>query len=151
MAKRAASAKPKKSIADERTPEERFDDFKVSALAIAKAYKKNAKRPDKVADLYIALEEYEFFGMKEVFKFIEVQLETYDLIIKKLEKLEYEDLIKEEYEDPFKDMLVYIDINSPNEITIKDVLLERAKFEAVRPFGEMCENKYMELKGMLEQ
>lgn len=162
MTKRAASAKPApKKIADERTPEEYFEEAKLGLITIAESYKKNASRPDHVLDVldnvysyYSTNNENLNSSLNLTCAIIELRKEYLDKIIDKLNTITFEQMTAEEWEDPFSDWLtsvIYIDTTAPDDLVMSWLLKANCIFNCVRPFGEKLEKLRITLMEMKDK
>lgn len=136
MTKRTASSKPKKAITDKRSPEEYFNEAKEGLLAIVNSYYKNASRPDKVIEECVFLNNFNNdLNIPLALGMIEERKDVYLKVIDKITDLTFDNIISDEWEDPFSEMLEYID----SVEDINELMLKYARFDAVRPFGEKVE------------
>lgn len=137
----------KKSIADERTPEEYFDEAKLGLITIAKSCRKNATRVDKIIQTFASLNKDIKTTWDRAIDYCVIQENTYDSIIERLEDLTFESMSNFD-DDPFIDLIDYID---DNRYLLIDAMDSYAVFEAVRPFGEKIEALKMTLKEMQDK
>lgn len=152
MAKRTASMKPKKddrAITDERTPEEYFDEAKAGLLAIVESYDKNATRPDKVISEILNLKQFKYCydDEKLAMDMIKARKDAYNKIAARLTYMTFEKITADDWEDPFADMLEYID-DVPE---FPDLMRKWARFDSVRPFGEKVEQLRITLLEQLDK
>lgn len=140
MAKKsAASMKPaQKFVSEERTPEEYFNEAKAGLLAIVDAYIKHATRPDKVLEDVATAQQFNYEEPACLgWCMAKERLDVYNKCKEIMSKLELDYLVNENWVDPFEDFIVYIDEDNKQ---LSSMLLNYAKFEAVRMFGEKVES-----------
>lgn len=138
--------KEAKSITDERTPQERFDETKNGLLMIAKSIEKNAMRPDKVvADWNVCHQLLGDHNPVHAIKICRVRKKTCSDIIDRLEALTMDKLMEDGY-DPFEDMISYVE-DSDDGYT---VLAKAGEFDILSNFGGKVENLKFSLKIQLE-
>lgn len=152
MAKRTASMKAaqQKSVADERTPEEYFDEAKSGLLAIVDSYDRNAARPDNVVSDLVSIKEILVTEKPDInlaLKMVSMRKEIYKEVALRLEAMTFEKITAEEWDDPFSDLLEYVDLDpgAPELVVFDDLMCKLARFDAVRPFGEKVEQLRMTL------
>lgn len=149
MSKSAASFKPvknkNKSVADDRTPEEYFNEAKSGLIAICESYKRNAYRPDKVVSEYANLKDLGFDNLDLAMKMIGSRITVYDIVLERLNAITFEAITSDEWNDPFEDMIEYV---TDACISLEVLMCKYACFDAVRPFGEKVESLRMTLFDM---
>lgn len=150
--KRTASMKPaKKSISDELTPEEYFNEAKQGLLAIADSYNRNAKRPDNVVAECSRLHDLGWdygYVIHLPLTMVEAREVVYCEVANRLTHMTFEKITSDEWEDPFADMLEYV---TEADLKFKQLMIKWAKFDAVRPFGEKIEQLRLQLLEMIDK
>lgn len=136
----------KKSVADERTPKEYFDEAKAGLITIANSYEKNALRIDNVFMDHISIKKDYDCEFGYAIEYAKIKKDTYKKIVKILEKITF-DSMSDFDNDPFIDFIYYVD----DKISLNDAFDKYAVFEAVRPFGEKVESLKLMLKEMQEK
>lgn len=150
--KSAASVKAvKKSVAEERTPEEYFEEAKAGLDVIASAYIKNCMRIDNVFDMFLSLKSLDCCEINFIDAIVlsKGKRNIYETIKERINNFEYDDFTKEDMDDPFIDMLEYVDEKQPDHV--RDAMFKLVKFNAVRPFGEKVEEMHMKILDKIEQ
>lgn len=145
--KSAASTKPKKTISEQRTPEEYFDEAKSGLLMIVESYEKNSTRVDNIFNMMIFVKELGINDIDFALKIALAKKATYSRVKEIINSLVFDKFMKTE-DDPFVDLLEYMDCTTG--LSMQDLLLKNARFEAVRPFGEKIEQLRITLKEMKE-
>lgn len=136
---------PKKAISDDRTPEEYFDEAKMGLLAIVDSYKRNASRPDNVVQDYARVRELGSDSVNLACDMVESRKAVYREVEKRLDDMTFDMIVADEWEDPFADMLEYVETNNCNTVYFEQLMCQWARFDAVRPFGEKVEQLRMTL------
>lgn len=148
--KSAAKVKPVKdgkSISEERTPEEYFNEAKAGLDTIISSYIKNCMRIDNVFDLYLAVKDISDITFPNAISLSNLKQKTYEEVRNRISSFKFDDFINEEMPDPFADMLEYIDGNEHDLYTAIEKLV---KFNSVRPFGEKVEQLHYEILQKME-
>lgn len=148
--KSAASVKPvNKSVSEERTPEEYFAEGKAGLIAIAKSYERNAMRIDKVLQEMMFLKDSGIIAAHEETAVLLciTKRNTYSELVRRLEKLEFEDMEKDD--DPFIDLICYVEVGQTPDV--KQMFVDHAIFDAARPIGEKVEQLKITIRQLQEK